>query len=69
MCLAITGGRYKRTRRVRDVVTETPLLGEFARNRFVCEEHLSLSLSPISIEGRLYEILRRHRGGKRYLSW
>lgn len=71
MCLAITGtgGRYKRTRRVRDVVTETPLLGEFARNRFVCDEHLSLSLSPISIEGRLYEILRRHRGGKRYLSW
>lgn len=36
-----TGGRYKRTRRLRDVVTETPL-GSLPEC-FVCDEHLSLS--------------------------
>lgn len=52
MCLAITGtgGRYKRTRRVRDVVTETPLLGEFAR--MLCLRRASLSLSFSNIDKR-----------------
>lgn len=60
-----TGGRYKRTRRLRDVVTETPL-GSLPEC-FVCDEHLSLS--RVSMERRLYEIPRRHRGGKRKASF